>query len=230
MAIGAPVETVGCSRRHRGRAGRPSRHLDDRPSRAPSTPDPPLPRAAVTVACHAIAARARAAGAAGSARSTTCCRAGRRVGRERTRRTGLLRAGRVRRGRCPVDLPLADASPHALIGGPSGSGKTNLLLTMIASLATRYTPDELELYLLDFKEGVSFAQFAPGAADPTLAAARAADRRQHQHRPRVRAGAAAVPRRRDAPPRPRPRRRTRSPSSRSCARTTRTGSGRGSSR
>ena len=56
---------------------------------------------------------------------------------------------------------LADASPHALIGGPSGSGKTNLLLTMICSLATRYPPDELELYLLDFKEGVSFAQFAP---------------------------------------------------------------------
>ena len=38
---------------------------------------------------------------------------------------------------------------------------------MIAALATRYTPDELELYLLDFKEGVSFAQFAPGRRDPT---------------------------------------------------------------
>ena len=59
-------------------------------------------------------------------------------------------------------MTLADASPHALVGGPSGSGKTNLLLTMIASLAARYSPDELELYLLDFKEGVSFAQFAPG--------------------------------------------------------------------
>ena len=33
---------------------------------------------------------------------------------------------------------------------------------MICSLAARYSPDELELYLLDFKEGVSFAQFAPG--------------------------------------------------------------------
>jgi S-DNA-T family DNA segregation ATPase FtsK/SpoIIIE len=56
---------------------------------------------------------------------------------------------------------LDDRSPHALVGGPSGSGKTNLLLTMIMSLAARYGPDEVEFYLLDFKEGVSFAQFAP---------------------------------------------------------------------
>lgn len=66
-----------------------------------------------------------------------------------------------------LDVALADASPHALIGGPSGSGKTNLLLAMISSLAARYDPDELELYLLDFKEGVSFAQFAPGRRDTT---------------------------------------------------------------
>jgi hypothetical protein len=38
---------------------------------------------------------------------------------------------------------------------------------MISSLAARYDPDELELYLLDFKEGVSFAQFAPGRRDTT---------------------------------------------------------------
>lgn len=65
----------------------------------------------------------------------------------------------------PHDMVLADLSPHALIGGPSGSGKTNLILTMIASLAARYGPDELALYLLDFKEGVSFAQFAPARSD-----------------------------------------------------------------
>ncbi|GAA4549312.1 FtsK/SpoIIIE domain-containing protein [Pseudonocardia xishanensis] len=61
-----------------------------------------------------------------------------------------------------VELRLDDSSPHALIGGPSGSGKTNLLLGMIGSLAARYRPDQLHFYLLDFKEGVSFAQFAPG--------------------------------------------------------------------
>ncbi len=67
----------------------------------------------------------------------------------------------------PAAMVLDDASPHALIGGPSGSGKTNLLLTMISSMVSRYGPDELELYLLDFKEGVSFAQFAPGRRDTT---------------------------------------------------------------
>ena len=101
----------------------------------------------------------------------------------------------------PHDVVLADLSPHALIGGPSGSGKTNLILTMIASLAARYEPDELALYLLDFKEGVSFAQFAPGPERFAVPAPCPARRRQHQHGPRVRAGAAAVPRRRDAPSR-----------------------------
>ncbi|RJQ70285.1 cell division protein FtsK [Pseudonocardiaceae bacterium YIM PH 21723] len=67
----------------------------------------------------------------------------------------------------PVDLHLGDSSPHALIGGPSGSGKTNFLYAMLGGLAARYNPDELELYLLDFKEGVSFAQFTPGRKDPS---------------------------------------------------------------
>ncbi len=70
---------------------------------------------------------------------------------------------------------------------------------MISSLAAQYSPDDLAFYLLDFKEGVSFAQFAPGPQPGDLAAARQADRRQHQHRPRVRAGPAAVPLRGDAP-------------------------------
>ena len=67
----------------------------------------------------------------------------------------------------PVQLHLGDSSPHALIGGPSGSGKTNFLYAVLGSLAARYSPDELELYLMDFKEGVSFAQFAPGRKDPS---------------------------------------------------------------
>lgn len=127
-------------------------------------PDPPLPRAALTQACHTIADEHE---------------------RIRTRRgrfedllpppdqwgrfssTSGLHAPIGFVDGLPAELTLADASPHALIGGPSGTGKTNLLLAMIASLAARYGPDELELYLLDFKEGVSFAQFAPGRRDPT---------------------------------------------------------------
>ncbi|HEX2144787.1 MAG TPA: FtsK/SpoIIIE domain-containing protein [Glycomyces sp.] len=64
-------------------------------------------------------------------------------------------------------LSLGDNPPHALVGGPSGSGKTNLLYAWIAGLASNYSPDELALYLLDFKEGVSFARFASGRRDPT---------------------------------------------------------------
>jgi FtsK/SpoIIIE family len=66
----------------------------------------------------------------------------------------------------PAELRLGDAPTHALIGGPTGSGKTNLIYGWIAGLATRYGPDELELFLLDFKEGVSIKRFAPSARDP----------------------------------------------------------------
>jgi hypothetical protein len=45
---------------------------------------------------------------------------------------------------------------HGLIGGITQSGKTNLLHVLITQLALRYPPEELELYLVDFKEGVGF--------------------------------------------------------------------------
>ncbi|MGC4902583.1 FtsK/SpoIIIE domain-containing protein [Micromonospora echinospora] len=66
-----------------------------------------------------------------------------------------------------VLLTLGDYPPHALIGGPSGTGKTNLIFAWIGALAARYSPAELEFYLLDFKEGVSFARFAQGRRDPS---------------------------------------------------------------
>jgi DNA segregation ATPase FtsK/SpoIIIE, S-DNA-T family len=66
-----------------------------------------------------------------------------------------------------VDIPLGDDLPHALIGGPSGAGKTNLIYTWLGSLATRYSPGDLALYLLDFKEGGSFARYAPSPRDPS---------------------------------------------------------------
>jgi hypothetical protein len=39
------------------------------------------------------------------------------------------------------------------------------LLDVLYGLASRYSPDELVLYLLDFKEGVSFAEFTPTPID-----------------------------------------------------------------
>ncbi|GID62773.1 cell division protein FtsK [Actinoplanes cyaneus] len=64
-----------------------------------------------------------------------------------------------------VQVTLSDYPPHALIAGPSGTGKTNLIYAWMGALAARYSPAELAFYLLDFKEGVSFARFAPGRRD-----------------------------------------------------------------
>jgi len=59
------------------------------------------------------------------------------------------------------DLELGKGTVNfALIGGMTQSGKSNLLHVLITQLALRYSPDELELYLLDFKEGVEFADYA----------------------------------------------------------------------
>ena len=66
-----------------------------------------------------------------------------------------------------VDVPLGDEPAHALVGGPAGSGRTNLLHTWLGSLATRYGPAELALYLLDFAGGGSFARYAPSPRDPS---------------------------------------------------------------
>ena len=51
-------------------------------------------------------------------------------------------------------------SQHALIAGKTGSGKSTLLHVLITQLALRYSPDEVELYLIDFKKGVEFKTYA----------------------------------------------------------------------
>jgi len=48
---------------------------------------------------------------------------------------------------------------HLLVGGTIGSGKTNLLHLLVLMLCTRYSPEELEIYLVDFKEGVEFQDY-----------------------------------------------------------------------
>lgn len=50
--------------------------------------------------------------------------------------------------------------PNLLLGGAVGQGKSNLMLSLIYALATKYSPAELELYLLDFKQGLEFKRFA----------------------------------------------------------------------
>ena len=82
--------------------------------------------------------------------------------------TGLTAIiGKNKHGQCTLDLN--DETPHMLIGGRSGAGKTNFLLVILCSLATYYAPGELAMYLLDFKEGVSFSAFTPSRpGDPWL--------------------------------------------------------------
>ena len=70
-------------------------------------------------------------------------------------------------GDTPVVLQFNDLTPHWMVGGRSGAGKTAFLINVLYGLGARYSPDELNLYLLDFKEGVSFAEFVPTVRDRT---------------------------------------------------------------
>ncbi|HEY9412714.1 MAG TPA: FtsK/SpoIIIE domain-containing protein [Jiangellaceae bacterium] len=75
-----------------------------------------------------------------------------------------------------VELGVGDDEGVAIGGlmvGPSGSGKTTLLHAFIHSLVHRYSPQELELYLLDMKAGVEFAEYAPRPGRPALPHVRA---------------------------------------------------------
>jgi len=49
---------------------------------------------------------------------------------------------------------------NCLISGAVGQGKSNLIKVIIHSLCSRYSPQELNLYLLDFKEGVTLYPFS----------------------------------------------------------------------
>lgn len=73
-----------------------------------------------------------------------------------------------------IDIPLGRAgarqlqslklgegtSQHVLLAGRTGSGKSTLLHAIVTNAALRYSPDELELYLVDFKKGVEFKNYA----------------------------------------------------------------------
>jgi hypothetical protein len=49
---------------------------------------------------------------------------------------------------------------HALVAGKTGSGKSTLLNAIITNLAMWYEPNQIELFLIDFKKGVEFKTYA----------------------------------------------------------------------
>jgi S-DNA-T family DNA segregation ATPase FtsK/SpoIIIE len=65
---------------------------------------------------------------------------------------------------------------HALIAGKTGSGKSTLFHIIITNLAQWYSPDEVELYLIDFKQGVEFKTYAAHKVPHARAVAIESDR------------------------------------------------------
>ena len=51
-------------------------------------------------------------------------------------------------------------SQHVLISGKTGSGKSTLLHAIITNLSLKYSPSEVQFYLIDFKKGVEFKAYA----------------------------------------------------------------------
>lgn len=54
----------------------------------------------------------------------------------------------------------ANGKSHVIIEGGSGSGKTVFARTMILSACSLYSPDELQIQLFDFKDGMGFKSFS----------------------------------------------------------------------
>lgn len=67
-----------------------------------------------------------------------------------------------------LTLGATNSEHHALLAGKTGSGKSNLLHVIIHSLCEKYAPQELDLYLLDYKESTEFTVYST----PTLPHAR----------------------------------------------------------
>ncbi len=80
----------------------------------------------------------------------------------------------TRDSRSGLDVPLGKAgatrrqhltlghgtSQHVLLAGRTGSGKSTLMHALITNIALHYSPDEVDLYLIDFKKGVEFKVYA----------------------------------------------------------------------
>lgn len=80
-----------------------------------------------------------------------------------------------RYGMSSISITLGDEvnqRHNALVTGAVGQGKSNLISVIVHSLCHRYSPAELELFLLDFKEGVTLQRFTDGSEGEYLPHAR----------------------------------------------------------
>ncbi|HPC97106.1 MAG TPA: FtsK/SpoIIIE domain-containing protein [Sedimentisphaerales bacterium] len=83
-------------------------------------------------------------------------------------RTGATRLQRFRVGH--------GVAQHTLIAGKTGSGKSTLLHVMVTNLALWYAPDQVEMYLIDFKQGVEFKTYVTNRLPHARAVAIESDR------------------------------------------------------
>jgi len=85
------------------------------------------------------------------------------LGRSGARKTQELRLG-------------SGTRQHALVAGRTGSGKSTLLHVIVTAAAMWHAPDELEMYLIDFKKGVEFKAYTDGTMPHIRAVAIESDR------------------------------------------------------
>ncbi|MGJ4845795.1 FtsK/SpoIIIE domain-containing protein [Leifsonia sp. Le1] len=56
----------------------------------------------------------------------------------------------------PLSLDIVKDGPHGLVGGTTGSGKSEFLRSLVAGLAARNDPTQVNFILIDFKGGAAF--------------------------------------------------------------------------
>ena len=75
----------------------------------------------------------------------------------------------------PYELQFDDAHVNAIITGRTGSGKSNLVHALIMGTLMRYSPEEVKIYLIDFKNATDYSVYAKRYYLPSFASISLAD-------------------------------------------------------